>query len=123
MDIFLLKSKIHQAKVTGVDMGYEGSIVIDAALMEEVRLYPFEKVLVANIATGDRFETYVIPGREGSGAIELNGATARLGQAGDRVIIFAFARVSEAEASAFSPRIVLVDDNNRVIRRNFADAA
>jgi aspartate 1-decarboxylase len=123
MDLFLLKSKIHQATVTGVDMSYEGSIVIDAALMEEVRFYPFEKVLVANMATGDRFETYVIPGKEGSGAIELNGATARLGQEGDRLIIFAFARVSEAEASAFSPRIVLVDDNNRVIRRNFADAA
>lgn len=123
MDVFLLKSKLHMATVTGVNMDYEGSIVVDANLMGEVRLYPFEKVLVANMATGDRFETYVIPGRAGSGSIELNGATARLGQIGDRVIIFAFARVPESEASAYSPRIVQLDENNRVIRRNFADAA
>ena len=123
MDVFLLKSKIHQATVTGVDMNYEGSIVVDEALMDEVRLYPFEKVLVANMATGDRFETYVIPGRAGSGSIELNGATARLGQVGDQVIIFAFARVEESEASAYSPRIVQLGEANRVIRRNFADAA
>ena len=122
MDVFLLKSKIHQATVTGVDMNYEGSIVVDAALMDEVRLYPFEKVLVANLSTGDRFETYVIPGDAGSGSIELNGATARLGHVGDRVIIFAFANVPEPEASAFSPRFVQLDENNRVIRRNFADA-
>lgn len=123
MDVFLLKSKLHMATVTGVNMDYEGSIVVDANLMGEVRLYPFEKVLVANMATGDRFETYVIPGRAGSGSIELNGATARLGQIGDRVIIFAFARVPESDASAYSPRIVQLDENNRVIRRNFADAA
>lgn len=123
MDVYLLKSKIHRAAVTGVDMDYEGSIVVDVDLMEEVRLYAYEKVLVANIATGDRFETYVIPGKAGSGSIELNGATARLGQVGDRVIIFAFARIPESEASAYSPRIVQLDENNRVIRRNFADAA
>ena len=123
MDVYLLKSKIHQATVTGVDMNYEGSIVIDAALMEEVRLHPWEKVLVVNISTGDRFETYVIAGEAGSGNIELNGATARLGQTGDQIIIFAFARMPESEAGSFSPRIVQLDNNNRVIRRNFADAA
>jgi len=127
MDVYLLKSKIHQATVTGVDMHYEGSIVVDEALMREVRLHPFEKVLVANMATGDRFETYVIPGLAGSRRIELNGATARLGQVGDRVIIFSFARVPEAEADSFTPRIIQLDDDNRVIRRSFplreADAA
>jgi aspartate 1-decarboxylase len=122
MDVILLKSKVHQATVTGVDKEYEGSIVVDSALMEEVRLRPFEKVLVANMATGDRFETYVIAGEAGTGRIELNGATARLGQIGDRVIIFAFANVPESEAGAFSPRIVQLDEDNRVIRRNFADA-
>jgi aspartate 1-decarboxylase len=91
--------------------------------MEEVRLHPWEKVLVANISTGDRFETYVIAGEAGSGSIELNGATARLGQTGDQIIIFAFARMPESEADSFSPRIVQLDNNNRVIRRNFADAA
>jgi len=120
MDVFILKSKIHQATVTGFNMEYEGSIVVDVALMEEVGLFPYEKVLVANMATGDRFETYVIPGAGGSGTIELNGATARLGQSGDRVIIFAFARVPEAEARSFQPRIILLDENNRVARRSFA---
>jgi aspartate 1-decarboxylase len=123
MDVSILKSKIHRGVVTGVDMSYEGSIVIDTALMEEVGLLAYEKVLVANIATGDRFETYVIPGEMGSGTIALNGATARLGQVGDRVIIFAFATVPETDASAFSPRIVQLDENNRVIRRNFAEKA
>jgi aspartate 1-decarboxylase len=123
MDVTLLKSKIHQARVTGVDMNYEGSIVVDAALMDEVGIMPWEKVLVANIATGDRFETYVIAGQAGAGGIELNGATARLGQVGDQVIIFAFARMPESEADSFSPRIVQLDNNNRVIRRNFEDAA
>lgn len=119
MDVFVLKSKIHQATVTGVDMNYQGSIVVDAALMEEVRLFPYEKVLVANMATGDRFETYVIPGEVGSGRIELNGATARLGQIGDSVIIFSFAAISEAETKTHSPRIIQLDDKNRVIKRSF----
>lgn len=120
MDVTLLKSKIHQATVTGVDWSYEGSIVVDATLMEEVGLLPYEKVLVANMNSGDRFETYVIEGPARSGAIELNGATARLGQVGDRVIIFAFARMSEEAARAHAPRIVQLDENNRVIRRSFA---
>ena len=101
-------------------MHYEGSIVVDFALMEEVGLYPYDKVLVANMATGGRFETYVIPGDADSGRIELNGATARLGQIGDRVIIFAFARIAQVEASTFTPRIVQLDDNNRVTQRSFA---
>lgn len=120
MEVSILKSKIHQATVTGTDMRYEGSIVVDTALMDEVGLFPYEKVLVANMATGDRFETYVIPGERSSGAIELNGATARLGQIGDRVIIFAFARVPEAEARDFLPRIVKLDEKNKVVRRSFA---
>lgn len=118
MDVILLKSKIHQATVTGVDMNYEGSIIIDSALMEEVGLVRYEKVLVANMNTGDRFETYAIPGPARSGRIELNGATARLGQVGDRVIIFSFAPVPEAEAREHAPRIVLVDEENRIVRRS-----
>jgi aspartate 1-decarboxylase len=120
MNVTLLKSKIHQATVTGVDVGYEGSIVVDSDLMDEVGLRPYEKVLVANLNTGDRFETYVIRGKARSGAIELNGATARLGQIGDRVIIFAFASVPESEAAKFSPKIVQLDANNRIVRRSFA---
>jgi aspartate 1-decarboxylase len=119
MELILMKSKIHQATVTGIDMHYEGSIVIDSALMEEVGLVKWEKVLVANMNTGDRFETYVIPGPARSGRIELNGATARLGHVGDRVIIFSFGTYNEAEAQKHAPRIVQVDDENRIVRRSF----
>jgi aspartate 1-decarboxylase len=104
MELLLLKSKIHQATVTGIDMHYEGSIVVDSALMEEVGLTRREKVLVANMNTGDRFETYAIPGPPCSGRIELNGATARLGHVGDRVIIFSFATYTEAEARTHAQR-------------------
>jgi len=120
MNVHILKCKIHQAAVTGVNMDYQGSIVVDAALMEEVGLFNHEKVLVANLSTGDRFETYVIPGEAGSGSVELNGATARLGQTGDRIIIFAFATMSEAEAKSYSPRVVQLDERNRVVQRSFA---
>jgi aspartate 1-decarboxylase len=120
MNITLLKCKIHNAVVTGTDTRYEGSIVVDAALMEEVGLRLWEKVLVANVNTGDRFETYALEGERGSGEIQLNGATARLGQVGDRVIIFAFASMSEREAETFSPRIVTLDEKNRVVQRTFA---
>jgi len=120
MNVTILKSKIHQATVTGVDMSYEGSIVVDVDLMDEVGLHPYEKVLVANLNTGDRFETYVIEGKSGSGAIELNGATARLGQVGDQIIIFSFATMPEAEANNFRPRIVQLGENNRILRRSFA---
>ncbi len=101
-------------------MDYEGSIVIDRDLMDEVGFLPFEKVLVANITNGQRFETYVLQGERGTGAVELNGATARLGQAGDRVIIFSFAWVNGDVVDEHEPRIIQVDENNNVVRRSFA---
>jgi len=115
--ITVLKSKLHSGTVTGTDTRYEGSIVVDEALMEEVGFYEFEKVLVANVHTGDRFETYVIKGVRGSGEIQLNGATARLGQVGDHVIIFAFMSIPEDDIKNFAPKIVLLDEKNRVVRR------
>ena len=120
MELILLKSKIHQARVTGVDMRYEGSIVIDSDLMDEVGLIPFEKVLVANVANGSRFETYVIKGVPGSGTIALNGAAARLGQVGDQVIILSFAQMSAEEAKDYSPKMIQLDENNKVLRRSFS---
>jgi aspartate 1-decarboxylase len=120
MDLFMLKSKIHQARITGVDMSYEGSIVIDTELMGEVGLIPYEKVLIANISTGSRFETYVIEGDPGSGTIALNGAAARLGQIGDQIIILSFAQVPAGKARAFTPKTILLDERNRVLRRSFA---
>jgi aspartate 1-decarboxylase len=116
----MLKSKLHNGVVTGTNNHYEGSIVVDEGLMEEVGLIPFEKVLVANNNNGNRFETYVIKGPRGSGSIELNGATALLGKVGDRVIIFAFTSLSQSEAGEFSPKIVLLDEKNQVVRRSFA---
>ncbi|UCG51491.1 MAG: aspartate 1-decarboxylase [Candidatus Latescibacterota bacterium] len=120
MNITVLKCKLHNAAVTGTNTHYEGSIVVDQELMDEVGLLPYEKVLVANNSTGDRFETYVITGDPGSGKIELNGATARLGQVGDRIIIFAFATIPEREAKTHNPKIVLLDERNQVVRRSFA---
>jgi aspartate 1-decarboxylase len=120
MHITILKSKLHSGTVTGTDTRYEGSIVVDEALMDEVGLYEYEKVLVANVNTGDRFETYVIKGVRGSGEIALNGATARLGQVGDHVIIFSFVSIPEEDVKTFSPKIVLLDEKNRVVRRSFA---
>jgi len=117
MHITMLKSKLHSGTVTGTDTRYEGSIVVDEALMEEVGFYEFEKVLVANVNTGDRFETYVIKGARGSGEIQLNGATARLGQVGDQVIVFAFVSIPEEDVKNFSPKIILLDEKNRVVRR------
>jgi aspartate 1-decarboxylase len=120
MHITILKSKLHSGTVTGTDTRYEGSIVVDEALMDEVGFYEYEKVLVANVNTGDRFETYVIKGVRGSGEIQLNGATARLGQVGDQVIVFAFVSIPEKDVKTFSPKIVLLDEKNRVVRRSFA---
>ena len=120
MNVTILKSKLHQGTVTGVDLRYEGSIVIDPELMEEVGLHVYEKVLVANINTGQRFETYVIEGTRGARDIKLNGATARLGQKGDRIIIFSFATIPEAAVASHKPRMVLLDEDNEVVTRSFA---
>jgi aspartate 1-decarboxylase len=116
----MLKSKIHRAVVTGTALHYEGSIAIDAALLEEADLLPNEQVQVYNIDNGARFTTYILRARRGSGVISLNGAAARLGARGDRVIIAAYASVSEEEAPRFRPRVVSVDERNRIRRRSSA---
>jgi aspartate 1-decarboxylase len=107
----LLKSKIHRATVTGSDLNYEGSIAIDTALCREANLVEFEKVDIYNINTGARFSTYVIYGAPGE--ISLNGAAARLVQAGDRLIIASYVQLNEEEVKSFRPTVVLVDDLNR----------
>lgn len=109
----MLKSKIHRATVTDANLNYEGSIAIDEELLEAADILVFEQVQVANINTGARFETYVIPGIRGSGTVILNGAAARLAVPGDRVIIMAYALCSEKEAREWTPRVVLVDEKNR----------
>src|SRR5213083_2132944 len=106
MQVHLLKSKIHRAKVTASSLDYEGSLTIALDLMEQVGLLPYERVLCSNLANGERFETYVIPGERGSGAIVLNGATARLGKMGDRLTIMSYTFVDETLAKKWEPRVV-----------------
>lgn len=116
MQIELLKSKIHRAAVTGASLHYEGSLTVSADIAKMVGLLPYEKILVGNLQNGERFETYVIYGMAGMGLIELNGATARLGAIGDRLTIMSFARLTPEEAKAHHPRVVVLDEENRVIR-------
>jgi len=118
MLLTLLKAKIHRATVTQCDLNYEGSISVDANLLERSGILPHEQVDVLNINNGERFTTYAIPAPAGSGIIGINGAAARLAQKGDLVIIVAYARMEEAEAKSFSPRILLVDSNNRPLAPN-----
>ena len=113
MQIELLKCKIHRATVTDANLNYEGSITIDRNLMEASGLLLHEKVQVLDINNGERFETYVIEGPRGSGAICLNGAAARLVQKGDLVIIAAYAQMSPEEARTWEPTVVRVDGMNK----------
>jgi aspartate 1-decarboxylase len=116
MQITLLKSKIHRATVTGASLDYEGSLTISADLAELVRLVAYEKILVANLNNGERFETYAIYGEARQGIIQLNGATAHLGQVGDRLTIMSFARYSPEEAVRRSPRVAVLNDKNEILR-------
>jgi aspartate 1-decarboxylase len=116
MTICLLKSKIHRAAVTAASVDYEGSLTIAADLAERVGLRPYERILVGNLSNGERFETYVIYGKPGSGAIELNGATAHLGVPGDRLTIMSFTWLDAAAAATHKPAMILLDERNKIIR-------
>lgn len=113
MQRIMLKSKLHGARVTGAALDYEGSLTVDEDLMTQAGLLAHEKILVANMENGNRFETYVIAGASGSGEIALNGATARLGAIGDRLIIFSFCILPETEARRHQPLVLRLDDRNR----------
>ena len=110
----MLRSKIHRATVTGVDLHYEGSLAVDEDLMDAAGILPYEAVHVWNVNNGQRLQTYAIPAPRGSGEILLNGAAARLGQAGDLVIIATFCWIEEEEARRRHPTNVLVDAANRI---------
>ncbi|OGW34043.1 MAG: aspartate 1-decarboxylase [Nitrospirae bacterium GWD2_57_9] len=110
----MLRSKIHRATVTDSNLEYEGSLTIDPVLIEAAGMLPYEQVSVSNLNNGERFETYVIPGKRGAGEMVLNGPTARKGVKGDRIIVFCYEFFNEEELKAYKPRIVLVDENNRV---------
>lgn len=114
MLLTLMKSKIHRARVTDANLNYVGSITIDEELMEKANILRNEKVQVVNNNNGKRFETYVIPGERGSGIICLNGAAARLAHPGDVVIIISYGIFDQKEAAGFKPRIIFLDESNRV---------
>ena len=116
MQISLLKSKIHRATVTGGHVNYEGSLTIAADLMEECGLREYEKILCGNMANGNRWETYVIKGKRGSGEIVLNGAVAHLGKKGDLLTIMSFASVSDKKARKWKPRIIVLGKGNKVVQ-------
>ena len=112
----MFKGKLHRAVVTQADINYVGSVTIDAELLAESGILPGERVQIVNLNNGERFETYTIPGEAGSGVICINGAAARLVQVGDRVIIIAYVLMEPEEAKLFQPRVLVLDENNRVVR-------
>lgn len=111
----MLKSKIHRATVTGADLHYEGSITIDQDLLDASDIIPYEAVAVWNVTNGNRFETYAIEGERGSGVICINGAAARLVSPKDLVIVASFVDMENSEALKHEPKLVFVDDKNRML--------
>ena len=120
MQLTMLKSKIHQAMVTGVFPDYAGSLAVDSELIEEAGLLPHEKILVANLENGERFETYVIPSAPGSREIGLNGAAAHKGNVGDRIIIISFVTMDAKEAESWTPKVVLIEGRNEIVQPTIA---
>jgi len=118
MQVHILKSKIHRVKVTDADLNYIGSITIDEDLMDAANLLHGEKVQIVNNNNGERFETYTIPGKRGSGEIVLNGAAARRVMRGDVIIIIAYAIMDAEEAKTFKPTVVFPDEEtNKLINQ------
>lgn len=116
MYLNVLKSKIHRATVVQAELNYVGSITIDEALMEASGIIEYEKVQIVDVNNGNRFETYVIAGEKGSGMICLNGAAARMVSTGDKVIIMCYAQMTPEEFKENPPKVVFVDDDNKISR-------
>ncbi|WP_396080511.1 aspartate 1-decarboxylase [Enterococcus gilvus] len=110
----MLKGKIHRATVTQAELNYVGSITIDEGLMEASNIIEYEKVQIADVNNGNRFDTYVIAGPRNSGLICLNGAAARCVSVGDKIIIMSYCQIESEEAKLAKPYVVLVDDNNQI---------
>jgi len=111
----MLKSKIHRATVTRTNLDYTGSLTVDSVLLKALNILPYEKVQVANINNGARFDTYIIEGEADTGTIEVNGAAARLAAVDDKVIIISYQYVEEKDAAHITPRMALVDDKNKIV--------
>lgn len=110
----MLRAKLHRATITEADLNYEGSLTIDKDLLDAVGILPFERVKVYNINNGERFDTYAIEGKRGSGIIGLNGAAARKGMVGDLIIIVTFGFYSDEELEKYHPTIALLDETNSI---------
>jgi aspartate 1-decarboxylase len=110
----IFKSKIHRATVTDADLEYEGSVTIDRDLMDAADMLPWEEIHVWDVTNGARLVSYILPGPRGSGTICMNGAAAHLVKPGDKVIMATFAQMDEAEARAYQPKVVVVDEKNRI---------
>ena len=117
MQVTLLKSKLLRAEVTDRALHYEGSLAMDSELMKQVGLIPYEKILVANIANGERLETYAIEAPKGSHTISLNGAAAHKGKIGDLLVIMSFAQFEEVEARSWKPKVLVLGDGNKTVTR------
>ena len=115
MLIHVLKSKLHRAQISAANVNYEGSLTIDRDLMEKVGLVPYERILCSNMANGERFETYAIPGEQGSGDIVLNGATAHLGKPGDLLTIMSFTEIDITHAKFWKPHVIVLGDKNVIV--------
>ncbi len=111
---YMLKSKIHRATVTQTELQYEGSLTLDSHLMEKADILPNEKVMVYNISNGERFDTYVIKGKAGTGTVCVNGAAARKACKGDLIIIVTYGLYTEEELKNHSAKLVLLDENNGI---------
>jgi aspartate 1-decarboxylase len=111
----MLRSKIHRVKVTDACLEYEGSLTVDQTLLEAAGILPYEAVVISNLNNGERFTTYAIPGPRDTGMVSLNGPTARKGAIGDQIIIFCYEYYNEDEIKRHEPRIIRVDDQNRMI--------
>ena len=112
----MLKSKIHRARVTDANLHYEGSVTLDPLLMEAADLLPYEQVHLLDVDNGARLETYVIEGERGSGQVVVNGAAAHLIHQGDIIIVVSYVAVPEDEARRIEPKLVYVDESNRIVR-------
>lgn len=110
----MLKAKIHNAVITEADQGYEGSLSLDADLMDKTDLIPYEQVHIYNISNGERFVTYLIKGERGSGTVGVNGAAVHKASVGDRVILAVFGLMEEEETDFFIPKILIMDEKNRI---------
>ncbi|MCK4752435.1 MAG: aspartate 1-decarboxylase [Planctomycetes bacterium] len=117
MFVKILKSKLHRATVTDTKLHYAGSIAVDSDLMDAVGLVPYESVIIADLSNGKRLETYVIPSDAGSGDVIIMGAAARLINPKDIVIIFSFAFCTPDELKEFKPKVVALDENNKIIKK------